>query len=726
MTVGALLLLPVLARAQGQDLKLSEEGRVSVEAKLTGDDPANQGKYFKLYKVRLQKDKTYQIDLMSKDFDAYLLLKSGDGTMLAEDDDGGGGLNSRIVFTPRETAEYHVVATTEPRQATGEFTLVVGVKGAVAGASELKLQDGKAVVQSNLGAGDPMEQGKQVKPFTCRFEQGKTYQIDLASTDFDSYLYLFGPDGTKLGEDDDGGGELNSRLVWTAAVTGKYRILATSLNGQDTGNFTLSVAETVTPKAQPVKVTTLKLSAGKATEEGRLTEESPRFLKKPAQHYEIALEGGKTYQIDLASTDFDAFLYLQDKLGRPLSQDDDSGGNTNARIVYAVKDSGTYRILAASFNNGGVGAYTLTITESDARNKATLLKATDVKLDGGKLTVEGELAGTDARFQNKSAKAYSVKLEGGKSYRIDLASNDFDAYLYLQDDNGNLLAQDDDSGGNNDARIIHEPRETGTFRIVACSLDGNGTGKFTLSINEATKEEREQALLEGKVRVIANSPPARQEMLVRELHASFQARKDSLTLKDLQLAMMASRSLEFSNPDLAIEAYSSLGKLLAASSQPRLEEFGRRMEGAGRRLTLRGKEMPLKGITSDGASFDLSKLRGKVVLVDFWATWCGPCVGEIPNMKTAYEKYHERGFEIIGISLDQERAALTSFLEKRGIPWKSIYDRDAPKGKGLSDHYGVMAIPLAILVDREGRVVSMNARGPELSRLLQEQFADKK
>lgn len=95
-------------------------------------------------------------------------------------------------------------------------------------------------------------------------------------------------------------------------------------------------------------------------------------------------------------------------------------------------------------------------------------------------------------------------------------------------------------------------------------------------------------------------------------------------------------------------------------------------------------------------------------------------------MKAAYEKYHKKGFEIIGISLDQERSALTDFLKSKDLPWKSIYDRDLPPGKSLADFYGVMAIPLPILIDREGRVLSMNARGPELDRLLEELLGEKK
>src|SRR5207302_9350088 len=120
----------------------------------------------------------------------------------------------------------------------------------------------------------------------------------------------------------------------------------------------------------------------------------------------------------------------------------------------------------------------------------------------------------------------------------------------------------------------------------------------------------------------------------------------------------------------------------------------------------------------DGKDFDLAKLKGKVVLIDFWATWCGPCRAELPNMKKVYERYHKDGFEIVGISLDNDKSDLAAFLEKDKLPWPSIFDQ----ASDLADDYGVFSIPLPILVGRDGRVISLEARGVELDRLLKEQF----
>jgi thiol-disulfide isomerase/thioredoxin len=111
------------------------------------------------------------------------------------------------------------------------------------------------------------------------------------------------------------------------------------------------------------------------------------------------------------------------------------------------------------------------------------------------------------------------------------------------------------------------------------------------------------------------------------------------------------------------------------------------------------------------------------VLVDFWATWCGPCIAEIPNMLEAHAKYGKRGFEIIGVSLDRTDEAIVKFNEQRKIPWNSINIEDSKK---LAEEYGVNAIPFPVLIDREGNVVSLRARGPQLDRLLERLFSDEK
>jgi len=152
-----------------------------------------------------------------------------------------------------------------------------------------------------------------------------------------------------------------------------------------------------------------------------------------------------------------------------------------------------------------------------------------------------------------------------------------------------------------------------------------------------------------------------------------------------------------------------------------------KMQGSARRLNLVGNPIELTGTLIDGSELDWSKYRGKVVLIDFWATWCGPCLQELPNVQANYEKYHDRGFDVVGISLDDDRGALETFLEEREIPWATIYNDD-PATAGwdnpLATYYGVMGIPAVWLVDKEGNVVSLMARGEALGEMLAEMLGE--
>jgi thiol-disulfide isomerase/thioredoxin len=122
-----------------------------------------------------------------------------------------------------------------------------------------------------------------------------------------------------------------------------------------------------------------------------------------------------------------------------------------------------------------------------------------------------------------------------------------------------------------------------------------------------------------------------------------------------------------------------------------------------------GEPVAIKFNAVNGGKVDLAAMKGKVVLIDFWATWCGPCVREIPHVVETYKKLHDKGFEIIGISLDQDRGALTKFIKENEMPWPQYFD-----GKGwdnkISSEYGIRSIPAMWLVDKEGNLASLNAR----------------
>lgn len=114
-----------------------------------------------------------------------------------------------------------------------------------------------------------------------------------------------------------------------------------------------------------------------------------------------------------------------------------------------------------------------------------------------------------------------------------------------------------------------------------------------------------------------------------------------------------------------------------------------------------------------GKPFNLAAYKGKIVLVDFWATWCGPCVSELPNVLATYEKHHPAGFEIVGISLDTDKSQLEKFIETKKMPWQQFFDGKGWENK-LAEKYGINSIPATYLLDGQGTIIAKNLRGPAL------------
>ncbi len=281
-----------------------------------------------------------------------------------------------------------------------------------------------------------------------------------------------------------------------------------------------------------------------------------------------------------------------------------------------------------------------------------------------------------------------------------------------------------------DDKTLKEVLSKKLIGTILLATGGGGSPEKALEEVERLRNDKRQVvadvandylLVAKSLNLNSMSVPERTQLADDAVSRTREKKFSMESVSDVQF--LATQFLKVGEADSAASLYGRLAdEILKSEVDPKTKAFATQFRGQANRIRLAGSKLELDGKLLNGDDFNWESYRGKVVLVDFWATWCGPCIADMPNVQATHNKYREKGFDVVAVSLDNDRRALERFVRERSFPWVQIVDnaprtKDAPR-QTLADRYSISSIPTAFLVDREGKVVSTSARGEELQRLL--------
>jgi hypothetical protein len=381
---------------QGRRLRVGAE----VSGRLTAEDAKwVDGTYAQAWGLELRRGEEVTVDLLSDDFDAYLLVGGPGMDGVESNDDGAGACDARLTFRAADGGMFRIVVNTVSVESVGRFRLRVTedpgpvTEGSCGGGGDVDDLFGESTDyllglptggrDLRIGQEFPGElrdddeespDGSYVQAWALDLRAGDRVVVDLISEEFDPFLWFIGPGMNEPLYDDDGAGACNARIDFTAGTRGTYRVVVNTIGSFAMGRFRLRVTETPGPAMEgdcsgvsgswiaDLSADGRTLTVG--TEfSGALTdmdEEGPDGSW--VQAWDLGLFGAPSVTVDLLSDAFDAFLFVLTPDGDVLS-DDDGAGACDSRVTISSPDDGRYRVVVNTTLPGQVGRYRVRVTE---------------------------------------------------------------------------------------------------------------------------------------------------------------------------------------------------------------------------------------------------------------------------------------------------------------------------------------------------------------------------